>query len=214
MTQTDAFFAEVCAVLERYQPQLSAKVYTSHIEIEGRFVCRSEEGPFDEYEIAIEVRDFPRVEPTVREVGGRIPHTIERHVYPASGNCCLGHWAVWLLKTPTPSFENFVAHHLTSYFVGQTVFEITGVWPFGEEGHGRDEIRTSYREALNLPVGADELAYAVLLGAPLLRGNPLCPCRSGKRLRECHWGELRALRKRYPADVRKRIASTIGKSEG
>jgi hypothetical protein len=210
MKENDAFFAEICEVLRRHQPALTACVSSGKIKISGDFVCNGPSGPFDIYQVEIEVsRKFPIVEPEVQEVSGRIPRTVERHIYPLSGNCCLGHWVVWLLKTSEPTFENFVAHHLSSYFIGQTIFELTGEWPFGEEGHNAAAIGASYREALNLPGSADEKAYSRLIGAPILRGNPYCPCGSGKRLRACHWNEIRDLRRRFPASVRKRIAAKI-----
>ncbi|MEO1968114.1 MAG: hypothetical protein ABGW87_05295 [Sphingomonadaceae bacterium] len=210
MTVSDKFYDEIVEVLQKHQPKLKAISSPNTIEISGVYVCKGPMGEFDQFDINISVpRDYPIAEPEVREVGGRIPHTVARHIYPSTAKCCLGHWVVWLLNSESHSFESYLLGHLASYFIGQSVFELTGEWPFGEEGHSKSEIATSYREALGLTERADAVAFTRLLSSPLLRGNPYCPCGSGDRLKSCHWSKLRALRQRFPPAIRKLIYKRV-----
>jgi hypothetical protein len=213
MIRLDELLPKVGEVLERHQPGLAATLQSGRISVAGVFVCQSDEGPFDQFEIEMTISSlFPQKEPWLFEVGGRIPRTVERHVFPSSGRCCLGLWEAWLLKTPIADFASYLAGPVTSYFVSQSIFKMTGEWPFGEQGHGDDEIAATYAEALDLPAEADHKSYLKLLSSPLLLGNPLCPCGSGARLRNCHWRSIRERRRRIPAFIRKDISERLHKA--
>ncbi len=202
--QHDALFAEIREALNAHQPQLEATLDKDCIRIKGTFVCFDGNYPFDQYQIEVVVPWlFPEKEPGVWETEERIPRTVDRHIYPSSGRCCLGLWEVWLVKNPTPTFARFLTTHMHSYFVGQTVFECTGEWVFGEESHSPEGIAESYFEAIDFPEESDRGHFFRLLTAPLLQQNPRCPCGSGERLSNCHKSYLRDLRRRIPAAVRK-----------
>jgi len=211
MTPIHALFSEVETVLARHQPELKSTLSAAGITIEGAFVCISDDGPFDHFEVKLEITSsFPLKEPKLWEVAGRIPHTRQRHVY-SDGSCCLGLWEAWLLKTSVADFEQYLLGPVSSYFVSQFMYETTGEWPFGEQGHSLTDVAATYGEALDLPAGTDLVAYFKLLSAPLLTGNPPCPCGSGNRLRICHWSELRQTRRRVDASVRKKLAKRLMK---
>lgn len=209
MADVTELFDTIEDVLRRHQPELKAELLPDRIFVSGTFVCLSDDGPFDRFDIQIELSElFPDHEPRLKEVGDRIPRTLKRHVF-SSGCCCLGLWEAWLAKTPVANFENYLLGPVTSYFVSQFLFEQTGEWPFGEQGHARDDIATTYAEALALPAGFDRRAYLQLLTQPLMSGNPVCPCGSGERLRQCHWRAIRELRRDVPASVRKAMAKRL-----
>lgn len=211
MTHIGELLVDVDGTLAQHQPELKSSLLPHGISIDGTFVCTSDAGPFDRFEIKIELSElFPDQEPRLTETGGRIPATLKRHIF-SSGSCCLGLWEAWLLKTPTPDFEAYLLGPVTSYFVSQSIFEQTGEWPFGEQGHSADDIVATYADALGLPSDADRAAYLRLLTQPLLGGNPVCPCGSGKRLRECHWNDIRDSRRKVPASVRNSMARRLRK---
>jgi hypothetical protein len=214
MTDLASLFNEVKEVLRCHQPELKAALLPDRIRIEGTFICRSEAGPFDRFEVEITLSSlFPHKEPSLHEVGGRIPRTVARHVFPSSGRCCLGLWEAWLLKADTADFESYLLGPVTSYFVGQSIFETTDEWPFGEQGHSTEEIATTYCDALSLPLGGNPTEYLRILTAPFLSGNPMCPCGSGARLRNCHWRSIREQRQRIPASVRSEMADRLKGAE-
>jgi len=131
---------------------------------------------------------------------------------PARGNILWqARFNTWL-KTDVADFESYLCGPVTSYFVSQSVFEITGEWPFGEQGHETEDIAATYAEALGLKDGADHRGLLRLLTAPFLSGNPLCPCGSRKRLRDCHWKWLRERRRRIHASVRNEMARRLLKA--
>jgi hypothetical protein len=213
MGRIDETFADVQHALDQHQPQLKAEMRPDHIHIQGVFVCVSDAGPFDQYEVEIAISAlFPEKEPFLWETGGRIPRTMERHVFPRSGRACLGLWEAWLLRNTDASFERYLCSHVTSYFVSQSIFELTGEWPFGEQGHGREDIARTYAEALHLPTGWDYQSFVRLLGGPRLEGNATCPCGSGRRLKHCHWQYIRDVRRVTPAYIRRDMRERLDKS--
>jgi hypothetical protein len=210
MSDIIALLREIEEVLARHQPELTATLLSDQIRVVGAFVCASDDGPFDRFHIEIAISSrFPRQEPSLEEVGGRIPRTVERHVFPSSGRCCLGLWEAWLLKTEVADFESYLLGPVTSYFISQWLFETTGDWPFGEQAHSTEAVAATYSESLGLPANADQAGYLRLLTSPLLTGNPVCPCGSGERLRNCHWKWIRERRRRIPASIRKDMAGRL-----
>lgn len=210
MDNQSALFAEIEDALGTHQPNLKATLESDCIRVVGQFVCYDGEHPVDEYEIELVVPwVFPQKEPWVWETEERIPRTVERHIYPSSGRCCLGLWEIWMVRNPNPTFARFLTTHMHSYFLGQTVFEHTGEWVFGEESHSADGIADSYFEAIEFPEGSDREHFFELLTAPLLRTNPQCPCGSGSRFVTCHKSYVRELRRRIPAALRKQMKKRL-----
>lgn len=206
MAAIEVLLSEISEVLARLQPGLSARISNGKIAVSGIFSCVSDEGPFDQFDIEISVpTSFPEVEPNLKEVGKRIPHTNQRHVFVQTGCCCLGLWAAWLLKEPEANFEKYLVGPVTSYFISQSIFDITGEWPFGEQGHSRDQMMATYLEALDLPADADCRGYLKLISAPILSGYSVCPCGSGLKLGNCHLKAIRKQRQKMPASLRKAI---------
>ena len=190
----------VNAVLERLQPELAAEIVDSTICITGKLVCSGQDGAFDAFEIALLLQDgFPKTEPFVWETAGRIPRVADRHIYPTPGNCCLCVWQEWLWKTQHPDFESFLIGPLHSYFVSQSIFELTGDWPFGERDHDQAGLDQALESMLEVIPNAQTDAALALLSQKKIKGHARCPCGSGKRLRSCHFDDLLFIRGRLPA---------------
>lgn len=191
------YLIEVSAVLQRLQPELKAQILDGVICVSGTLICSGDKGAFDAFEIAALLPlGFPIGEPLVWETGERIPREADRHIYPTSGNCCLCVWQEWLWNTPNPDFEAFLTGPLHSYFVSQSVFELTGQWPFGERGHDKEGLDQALEIMLNaIPKVRIDSALA-LLSQTKIKGHARCPCGSGKRLRNCHLVQLLALQER------------------
>lgn len=85
-----------------------------------------------------------------------------------------------------------------NYLLGQALVERGEPWPFGEWAHGLQGRLDYYKDLL----GTDHLeaicSYLAYLGSERIRGHWDCPCRSGKRLRNCHFTMISALRERMP----------------
>ncbi|NKW81245.1 hypothetical protein HGG72_14430 [Ochrobactrum pecoris] len=131
---------EVRSAIAFDQPKLHASADGQSINVEGTYlvfekdVVSAPDGPIAEFYIKIELTDhYPRFEPRVFEVGGRIPRNPDRHINP-DGDCCVTVWENWLVMVKDHSFSNFLNGPLNEYFLGQFWFEKTGKWPFGERG--------------------------------------------------------------------------------
>lgn len=218
MRISDDFYSEVRQAVAKHQPELSIAKTDRLIILEGRFLVYGNDGPidapngvFDSYQIKAGVTaGFPEEEPVVFEEGDRIPRTADRHVFPEYGNCCLGVWEEWLLTAPDHRFATFLTGPMHDYFVSQTYYEIHGVWPFGERSHGKLGVLEAYGDLLGIPPSEKNLTdYLRVLSRETIKGHALCPCGSGKRIRQCHNDDLRRLSQKIDCRIAKRMLRKI-----
>jgi hypothetical protein len=210
---------EVKAAIAFEQPKLRAVRDGPNIHIGGNYLLfengavANPAGPISEFNIKIVLSDrFPRQEPKIFEVGGRIPRSADRHVNP-DGDCCVTVWEHWLACAGDHSFAAFLNGPVTEFFLGQYWFEKTGKWPFGERPHGPDGLEEAYAEALGIPNRKKDIIYHLrLLSKDWPKGHWLCPCGSGKLLRHCHRYEMMALHERIPPRIARRMLRRL-KSE-
>ncbi len=179
--------------------------------LDGKFVVTGPKGPFDAYMVNIKVSSaFPWQEPIVVETGDRIPKTIDRHIFPNTGRCCLGIWEEWLLTAPDHTFLTYLSGWLHDYFVSQTSFEAKGEWPYGERSHGDEGVNESYAELLEVPNDATVISdYLRLLARSIAKGHTPCPCGSGKILRKCHRDSVAQLRARIVPAMATRMLDRV-----
>ena len=72
-------------------PTLHVNVLGEKITVVGTLAIVDKGIEIDSYALEIELDDkHPDVPPLVFEVTGRIPRTLDRHVYPDTGSLCLG----------------------------------------------------------------------------------------------------------------------------
>ncbi|SRR5216683_1678994 len=136
--------------------------------------------------------------PTVRETGGRIPWIIDRHVLP-DGSACVCLPADYFLRHPGPfDLLAFLDGPLRGYFIGQALVEQGESWPQGEWRHGNDGLNDWFREFLDGLSPQQLRAYLETLAVQELKGHLLCPCGSGRRLRNCHLPFFHLLRRAIP----------------
>ena len=213
ITVRDELFTQVAKAVEAHQPELNVSISKDIIILNGPFVVSGPKGPFDCYEVRVDVlANFPRNEPIVLETGGRIPKLVDRHVFPEPGNCCLGVWEEWLLTAPDHSFETFLTGCLHDYFVSQSWFEAEGEWPYDERPHGEEGIIESYAEMLGVGEDIGVIAdHLKLLSRAKGKGHARCPCGSGLRLRNCHMDRIAELSRRICPTMAKRMLTRIKK---
>lgn len=211
MTISASLFSEVQQAVDRNQPELSVSKTDDLITLEGLFVVSGPEGPFDSYQVLAGLTaSFPTEAPIVFETGDRIPKIDDRHIFPQHGNCCLGVWEEWLLTSPDHQFETFLTGPMHDYFISQTYYEVNGVWPFGERSHGKLGVFEAYADLLGVALDAKIIAdYLHLLSRQMIKGHALCPCGSGRRLRQCHSDDLQRLSRKFPPVMAKRMYDSI-----
>lgn len=165
----------------------------------------------DSYQIEIIFQKMPAsMLPGVKETGGRIKKAKDKykkrfladvHMYE-SEHLCLSARAEEDEKLPNGfMLEDFFNIFLIPFFYGQSYFEKTGTWIWGERSHGCLGIFESYFEfrdptyrteflkkyITDLQASSDLVLYAkALSGKRRIKGHWLCFCGSQKKFRKCH----------------------------
>jgi hypothetical protein len=193
-----ALLAKIRADVEREYPDLRVFEADHMIYVEGAFSLICEGETVDRYEIKLRLPpDFPDSIPALQETAGRIPRKPCRHVNP-NGDACPIVPEEWLLRPDHDSILSFLNGPVRNFFLGQSLVEQGEPWPFGERPHGFDGLFQAYGEMLGTTDRARIRSYLECLSKETIKGHWGCPCGSGKRLRNCHLNEVRALRERIP----------------
>lgn len=182
-------------------------------EVRGTFPVRSLDGvERDRFNITIELlADYPKSLPIVREVGGRIPWSRDRHVNPEDGTCCIlipdARWKSFPEDAP---FQAFLDGPAYDFFLSQSLVELGAEWPFGQWKHGRDGLWEYYHELLNTTDTWRVARIVHLLSRPQLNPRCDCPCANGKKLRDCCLPLVMVLRGKIPWEIARTSAKSMG----
>lgn len=176
---------------------------TGTLRLEGHLAFHADYdgGPpiHDAYRLRIDVPlSFPGDVPLVQELDGRIPRDIDHHVFPTSGDLCLGSpLRLQLVARAANDLVDFIWRGVVPYLYAASYREQTGgSYPFGELAHGRDGLLDDYAQIFGLatPEQAERALRLLAMKRRLANKQP-CPCGCGKRLGVCQFNEtIRALR--------------------
>lgn len=178
-------------------------------EVRGTFPVRASDGEeLDSFRVRIELpAGYPEDLPVVREVGGRIPWKVERHVNPADGVVCImipdDRWRCFPLGA---RFLDYLEGPLHNYFLGQIHAENGEPWPHGEWRHGNEGLLQYYEELLGTQDSLTVWRFLYVLSKLSLKRHWQCPCGSGRKIKKCCELKLNALRNKIPA---KRAAEVL-----
>lgn len=137
--------------------------------------------------------------PLIREIGGRIPRTTDRHTF-SGGSICTEVPELTLLRGDY-SLLSYLDGPVRNYFIGQSLFEKGKPWPFNEWSHGKSGLLQAYGEILGVSGEPVIRRYLDYLGHKKVKGHWQCPCGSGKQLRQCHIVVMRKLQKVVPPPI-------------
>lgn len=182
--------------VEAYFPGLHFVVEEDRVYIRGSFPVLFEGQVLDRYTVELELaRNHPTGLPIVREKGGRIPHHSDRHVNADTGIACVlipdERWRLWPNGS---SLLRFFTGPMHSFFLAQTMVEEGEPWPFGQWAHGAKGVFQFYREVLQISDLRVITTYLDYLSAKKLKGHWPCPCKNGRKLRDCHFDQVKGLR--------------------
>lgn len=190
------------SMIHQVQPYLHVSVRKNVFVIQGKYILAQGNKFLDEYFVLILIhQDFPRIMPSVWEVGGRIPRTLERHMF-ANGKACLytpeEYYWKWNARGDF-TMRAFLEGPARHFFIGQSIVELGGVWPAGDRAHGYRGLFEWYKETTG--VNDDNLiAKFVYALSKNLKGHHLCPCGSGLFIRRCH-SILIKIRNQVPNEI-------------
>lgn len=145
-------------------------------------------------------KEYPRHEPILKCNKIEIPWALERHVFPASGRACLCVRSE--IRTHWPWGSNlivFIDKLVMPFFVWQNYYESYGhPPPSGERPHFAPGIIEAYTDILTDIKDVNEIQICKFMKLLARKkepaGHELCPCLSGKKLRNCHGKLLKRLR--------------------
>lgn len=133
--------------------------------------------------------DYPKVVPTVKAVGGRIPK--EFHTYPLDGTLCLGMpLAVEMTFAKNPCLLEFLRNQVAPYLFSHSYKERYGSMPHGELAHGAEGLLQGYSQMFGVDQPRAVLGLLRILADHDYKGHTLCPCNSGQKLRKCHGPQI------------------------
>ena len=206
-----ALFEKEKTEVEAAYPNLHFYVANEVVVVRGTFPIVFTGEVLDRHLIEVELpRDHPKSLPIVRETGGRIPRTPDRHMNPVDGTACVllldERWRVWPNGSTLLQFLDGPVHN---FFLGQSLVELGDRWPFGQWSHGAEGIREFYTDVLGTVDIRVITGYLDCLGKKKIKGHWSCPCRSGKRLRDCHSALVQDLAAKIPRQVAIRSFGTL-----
>lgn len=175
------------------------------IVVVGSFPVVHDTKILDRYSIKVTIpKNYPKSIPIVEEVGGRVPRILDRHMNE-KGEACLflpeQRCEIWPLGS---TFLEFFKGPVHNFFLGQSLVEQGEDWPFGAWDHGARGIREYYVQLFGTEDRDILLKLLEAITMSKIKGHWPCPCKSGKRLRNCHFSLLLDLREKIPQDVAKR----------
>jgi hypothetical protein len=182
-------------ILRRDYPTLHAFKPATAVTVQGTYPVRDAGVVIDRYSLALTLPDnYPHDLPEVREIGGRIPNSIDRHVIP-SGALCLGvREELWLTLGGNFSVSRVLDMPVRSFLIGNSLVEQGEPWPAGDRPHGVLGVLEFYEGHLGAKEPLALVKFLVALCQDKVRGHWPCPCGSGAILRKCHKGAVQSLR--------------------
>lgn len=206
---------KIRADMEVHYPDLRIVGEGDAIYVRGTFPVLHEGHVFDRYKIEIHGPfDDRDALPKVYETGGRIPKTLDRHVYPQTGQACLVVDEEWLVNVGRGwSFLEFLDGPVRNYFISQSLVEAGQPWPFEQRSHGVDGLVEAYGQWFDVDDLPNTLRYLDYLSREVIKGHWRCPCDGGAKLRNCHNEKVRELQKRIPPHLAKRALKRLLQAE-
>jgi hypothetical protein len=175
----------------------------------GRFPVINEGHEIDGYLVEIVFPEGIAKPPLIREIGGRIPQTMDRHVY-SSGYLCIEVPELTLIRGY--EFITYLDGPVRNYFIGQSLVERGESWPFGVWEHRKVGLLQAYSSVLKVSGEPEIRRYLDCLSHKKIKGHWTCPCGTGKPIRDCHAATIRSLQKSILPKIAKQALIRLDKN--
>ncbi|MBU0507437.1 SEC-C domain-containing protein [bacterium] len=138
--------------------------------------------------------DYPASPPKICETGEQIPREADFHVYPTTGNFCLGAQIEVRRKfAQNPDLLHFVKDQVVHFLYALVYRSWFGKMPWGELSHSGKGILEYYNELFHVSGHKPTLHLLLALHDRVFHRTWMCPCGSGRKLRKCHGPQLKEL---------------------
>lgn len=131
---------------------------------------------------------FPLVFPRVRELSNCIDEYYP-HQYTNGQFCLASDLELRMFFSQDTDICSFIEKYVIPYLYTYRFYEEYGVYPYGERSHGTMGNLEYLKDLFQVDDWKQVLDIMLFVVQSSYRGHLLCPCGSGKRIRNCH-GEI------------------------
>ena len=195
------FFEQECSFIHRNFPDVEISINAGKVLLVGTFPLVDPDGSIiKNYRLGVEFPiHYPDWIPNVIMLEPGVEKNPDRHIESDGKGClCLPHSALSYFPEGI-TFERFWEVLVVPWLIGQAHYEEYNEWPFDAWDHGMEGILQGFVGVL----GFDDEEIVRSFLKLLVRKNPvkghiLCPCGSGKKIRNCHQELYKSTRAQIP----------------
>lgn len=132
--------------------------------------------------------DFPLAFPKVRELSNYIDENYP-HRYKSGQLCLASDLELKMFFSQDTDMCSFIEKYVIPYLYTYRFYEEYGVYPYGERSHGTIGDLEYLKDLFKVDDWGQVLDFMLYVVQSPYRGHLLCPCGSGKKIRNCH-GEI------------------------
>lgn len=132
--------------------------------------------------------DFPLVFPKVKELSNCIDKNYP-HRYTDGQFCLASDLELKMFFSQDTDICSFIEKYVIPYLYTYRFYEEYGVYPYGERSHGQMGDLEYLKDLFGVDDWGQVLDIMLFVMQSPYRGHLLCPCGSGKKIRNCH-GEI------------------------
>lgn len=132
--------------------------------------------------------DFPLAFPKVKELSNCIDKNYP-HRYTDGQFCLASDLELKMFFSQNTDLCSFIEKYVIPYLYTYRFYEEYGVYPYGERSHGPMGDLEYLKDLFEVDDWGQVLDIMLFVVRSPYRGHSLCPCGSGKRIRNCH-GEI------------------------
>lgn len=162
-------------------------IFTGKLDLDHIFNDVRMTGKFN-LEITV-FRDCSSPIPVVKEVSNRIDRNYP-HRYNDGQLCLASDFELKMYFSQNTDISSFVDMYIIPYLYTYRYYEEYGIYPFGERSHGIKGDLEYIKELFMVNEWGQVFDIMYFIADSSYRGHLLCPCGSGKRLRNCHGNTL------------------------
>ena len=144
-----------------------------------------------ELQISVPV-DFPLTLPKVKELS----HYINRnypHIYQNGQFCLASDLELKMFFSQDVDISSFIDQYVIPYLYTYRFYEEYGVYPYGERSHGTMGDLEYLKDLFRADDWGQVLNIMIFVVQSQYKGHLLCPCGSGRRIRNCHGDILKRM---------------------
>lgn len=130
-------------------------------------------------------RDFPSAFPIVKELSKCIDENYS-HRYKNGQFCLASNLELKMFFSQDTDICSFIEKYVIPYLYTYRFYEEYGVYPYGERSHGIMGDLEYLKDLFEVDSWGQVMDIVLFVAKSTYRGHLLCPCGSGKRIRNCH----------------------------